>query len=169
MSKRKRDWPFAEGGLDARISLGVGRTWVPTGRAAENPSASSASLAERRASAIPASFRAGPIAVAVQRRERWGEALTLGEDGAISLLNQAKYLFLRHISELEENTLRLVAEEAIADRTETVSNPHPASPFAEIRKGTSPIKAVEGCRTFELQWEPLCRLSCHRRGCGVRR
>ncbi len=82
----------------------------------------------------------------------FGEALTLGEDEAISLLNQAKYLCLRHISEPEENSLRLVVEEAIADRTETVSTPAPASPFAEIRKGASPIKSVEGCRAFELQW-----------------
>jgi hypothetical protein len=74
------------------------------------------------------------------------------EAGLLSLLNQAKYLFLRHISEPEENSLCLVVEEAIADRTETVSTPHPASPFAEIRKGASPIKAVGGCRTFELQW-----------------
>lgn len=74
------------------------------------------------------------------------------EAGLLSLLNQAKYLFLRHISEPDDNSLRLVVEEAIADRTETASTPDPASPFAEIRKGASPIKAVEGCRTFELQW-----------------
>jgi hypothetical protein len=81
-----------------------------------------------------------------------GEALTLGEEEVISLLNQAKYLSLRHISEPEENSLRLVVEEEIADRTETVTTPDPASPFAELRKGASPIKSVEGCRTFELQW-----------------
>ena len=78
--------------------------------------------------------------------------MTLGEDEVISLLNQAKYLCLRHISEPEVNSLHLIVEEAIADRTETVSTPDPASPFAEIRKGGTPIKAVEGCRTFELQW-----------------
>jgi hypothetical protein len=72
--------------------------------------------------------------------------------GVISLLNQAKYLCLRHISEPEDNSLRLVVEEAMADRTETVATPDPASPFAEIRKGASPIKSVEGCRAFELQW-----------------
>src|SRR5712664_2184910 len=81
-----------------------------------------------------------------------GEALTLGEEEIISLLNQAKYLFLRQISEPGENSLRLVVEEAIADRTETVSTPDPTSPFAEIRKGASPIKSVEGCRAFELRW-----------------
>jgi hypothetical protein len=78
--------------------------------------------------------------------------LTLGEDEVVSLLNQGKYLCLRHISEPEENSLRLVVEEAIADRTETVSTPDPASPFAELRKGASPIKSVEGCRAFEIQW-----------------
>src|SRR6266436_4967274 len=81
-----------------------------------------------------------------------GEALTLGEEEIISLLNRAKYLSLRHISEPEDNSLRLVVEEVIADRTETLSTPDPTSPFAEIRKGASPIKSVEGCRTFELQW-----------------
>jgi hypothetical protein len=45
-----------------------------------------------------------------------GEALTLGEDEVISLLNQAKYLSLRHISEPEDNSLRLVVEEAAGGR-----------------------------------------------------
>jgi hypothetical protein len=81
-----------------------------------------------------------------------GEALTLEQDEALSLLNQARHLFLRHISEPEENSLRLVVEEAIAGRTETVSAPDPTSPLAEILKGASPIKSVEGCRAFELRW-----------------
>jgi hypothetical protein len=78
--------------------------------------------------------------------------VALGQHELISLLNQAKYLYLRHLSEPEENSLRLVVEEAVADRTETVSTPDPVSPFAEIRKGASPIKSVEGCRAFELEW-----------------
>ena len=78
--------------------------------------------------------------------------MTLDEGEVISVLNQAKYLCLRQISEPEENSLRLVVEEAIADRTETVSTPDPTSPLGEIRKGASPIKSVEGCRAFELQW-----------------
>src|SRR5260370_31020512 len=81
-----------------------------------------------------------------------GAAVTLDEGEVISVLNQAKYLCLRQISECEENSLGLVVEEAIADRTETVSTPDPTSPLAEIRKGASPIKSVEGCRAFELQW-----------------
>jgi hypothetical protein len=78
--------------------------------------------------------------------------LTLGEEEIISLMNRARYLFLRHISEPEENSLRLIVQEAIADHTQTVSKPDPDSPFAEIRKGATPIKTAEGFRTFELQW-----------------
>ena len=78
--------------------------------------------------------------------------MTLGEDDALLLLNQARHLFLRHISEPEENSLRLVVEEAIADRTEAVSPPDPTSPVAEILKGASPIKPAEGCRAFQLLW-----------------
>lgn len=88
---------------------------------------------------------------ATQKGSR-GEAVALGADDAISLLNQAKYFFLRHISEPGENSLRLVVEEAIADRAETVSTPDPTSPLGKILKGASPIKSVEGCRVFELQW-----------------
>ena len=78
--------------------------------------------------------------------------MKMGEDEIVSLLNEAKYLFLRDISEPEENSLRLVVEEAIADHTQTISTPDPTSPFAEIRKGVRRVKAVEGCRRFELQW-----------------
>ena len=78
--------------------------------------------------------------------------MKLGEDEIVSLLNEAKYLLLHSISEPEENSLRLVVEEAIADHTQNISTPDPTSPFAEIRRGSWPIKAVEGCRRFELQW-----------------
>jgi hypothetical protein len=81
-----------------------------------------------------------------------GEGVKTGEDEIVSLLNEAKYLLLRDISEPEENSLRLVVEEAIADHTQTISTPDPTGPFAELRKGSWPIKAVEGCRRFELQW-----------------
>jgi hypothetical protein len=81
-----------------------------------------------------------------------GEALTLGEDEVISLLNQAQYLYLRHISEPEDNSLRLVVEEAMADRSETGSMRDPASPFAEILKDASPIKSTDKSKTFELHW-----------------
>src|SRR5260370_41067018 len=83
---------------------------------------------------------------AIQR----GRAVNTGDDEIVSL-NEAKYLFLRDISEPEENSLCLVVEEAIADHTQTISTPDPTSPFADILKGASPVKAVEGCLRFELQ------------------
>jgi hypothetical protein len=82
--------------------------------------------------------------------KNYGEDLE--DDEAVSILNQAKYLYLRHISEPEDNSLRLIVEEAIADCTATVSTPDLASPFGELRKGASLIKSVEGCGAFELQW-----------------
>jgi hypothetical protein len=81
-----------------------------------------------------------------------GDAVKLGQNEIVSLLNDAKYLFLVDISEPEESSLRLVVDEAIADHTHIISTPDPASPFTEIKEGASPIKAVEGCRRFELQW-----------------
>jgi len=81
-----------------------------------------------------------------------GEALTLGEDEVISLLNQAKYLYLRHISEPEDNSLRLVVEEAMEDRSQIGPARDPASPFAEILKDASPIKSTDKSKTFELHW-----------------
>jgi hypothetical protein len=81
-----------------------------------------------------------------------GKALTLGDDEAISLLNQAKYLYSRHISEPEDNSLRLVVEEAMADSSETESARNPGSPFAEILKDALPIKSTDKCKTFELHW-----------------
>ncbi len=80
-----------------------------------------------------------------------GKTVKLGEDEIVSL-QEAKYLFLRDISEPEENSLRLVVEEAIADRTQTITKPDPASPFAEILGGATPVKTIDGCRRFELQW-----------------
>ncbi|MGH9812980.1 MAG: hypothetical protein ACRD4T_07580 [Candidatus Acidiferrales bacterium] len=74
----------------------------------------------------------------------------MGQDEVVLLLNQVKYLYLRQISEPEENSLRLVVEEAIAERFETT--PDLSTPFAEIRKGARPIESTGKCRAFELQW-----------------
>ena len=73
-----------------------------------------------------------------------GEALALREDEVISLLNQAKYLYLRHISEPEDNSLRLVVEEAIADRTETYRRRTRTSPFAKLRKAPHRLNQSRG-------------------------
>jgi hypothetical protein len=81
-----------------------------------------------------------------------GDALTSRKDDVISLLNQAEYLYLRNISEPEDNSLRLVVYEAIADPSATGSMQDPTSPFAEIRKRARPIKSTHKCKAFELQW-----------------
>ena len=100
--------------------------------------------------------------------KRGPPAWALREEETISLLNRAKYLFLRHISEPEENSLRLVVEEAVADHTETVSKPDPTTPYAEILKGATPIKAIEGCRTFELLWSRYVAYLVTEEGAGSR-
>jgi hypothetical protein len=67
-------------------------------------------------------------------------------------LNSVKYLFLRHLSEPRDNSLRLVVEEAITNRLAParVSSGNPE--LDELFKGSSPIESVEGCKTFELTW-----------------
>ena len=86
--------------------------------------------------------------------------------GVVSLLNQARYLFLCHISEPEVNSLRLVVEEATADRTGTVLTPDPTGPFAEIQKGASRVKPIKGCRTFELHWRHYVAFLVTEEGAG---
>jgi hypothetical protein len=78
--------------------------------------------------------------------------LVLDQNEIISLLDQAKYLYLRQISEPEENSLRLVVEEAIADRSATAPVPDQSTPFADILKDASPIRSTDKCKTFELRW-----------------
>ena len=87
----------------------------------------------------------------IQNDTKGGDVM-LGEHEVISLLNAAKYLFLRDISEPEENSLRLLVEEAIADSTKTATTSEPASPFAGMLKSATPVETVEGCRRFELLW-----------------
>lgn len=94
--------------------------------------------------------------------------MTLREDEVISLLNEAKYLYLRHISEPEDYSLRLVVEQAIASHTGTVSTSGSTSPFAKLRKGASPIKSIEGCKTFELQWSRYVAYLVTEEGVGSR-
>lgn len=76
----------------------------------------------------------------------------MGEDEVFSLLNQVKYLYLRNISEPEDNSLRLVVEEAIADHNQVGSMQDSSSLSAEIRKDAWPIRSTDKCRAFELKW-----------------
>ncbi len=81
-----------------------------------------------------------------------GQILT-SEDQIVSILDRAEYLYLRHISEPSENSLRLVVEEATANRSKTGEGSELAGQVCEILKDASPIEATEGCGTFELSWD----------------
>ncbi len=67
-------------------------------------------------------------------------------------LDSAKYLYLRELSEPQDNSLRLVLQEAVANPSGLV-RPHAELPeLAKILKGASPIESTEDCRSFELTW-----------------
>ena len=70
----------------------------------------------------------------------------------IERLNSAKYLYLRELSEPRDNSLRLVVEEAIANRAglpvAEPSLPELQGIFTEV----CPIEPVEGCKAFEILW-----------------
>jgi len=62
-------------------------------------------------------------------------------------IDSCKWLFLRELSEPEENSLRVVVEEARAD-----GPPEDIVILGKLIRGTRPIESVEGCRLFELVW-----------------
>jgi hypothetical protein len=69
------------------------------------------------------------------------------------LLNSAKYLFLRELTEPRDNSLRLVVQEAVVNRGGLV-RPHPEFPeLAELSREASPVESTNTCRTFELTWK----------------
>lgn len=78
--------------------------------------------------------------------------MTQESDKVTSLLNQSKYLFLRHIGEPEENSLRLIVEEAMVDRSGTPSIEDPSGSFGKIREDAWPITSTYKCKAFELLW-----------------
>jgi hypothetical protein len=79
--------------------------------------------------------------------------LTLGNTEVASLLNQANHLFLRQITDRQNNSLRIVVEEAIVDASEIILSPDPTSPFSQILDETHPIRSSEKCNAFVLEWD----------------
>src|ERR1700722_3066356 len=64
-------------------------------------------------------------------------------------LDSAKYLYLRELSEPQDNSLRFVRE-AVVNPAGSVF-PHPDAPeLDEILRDGSPIESTDACRTFEL-------------------
>jgi hypothetical protein len=74
----------------------------------------------------------------------------------VDQLNSVKYLYLRHLSEPRDNSLRLIVEEAVVNPSGI--GPSPELSFlpelAHILSDASPIESNEGCKTFELHWKP---------------
>lgn len=71
----------------------------------------------------------------------------------VDTLDSAQYLYLREISEPRDNSLRLVIQEAVANRDGAVGS-RPDIPTTEgLWTGCSPIESTDDCRTFELRWE----------------
>jgi hypothetical protein len=76
----------------------------------------------------------------------------IGEE--LQLLNSAKYLFLRALSEPRDNSLRLLVDEAVVNRAESALVGSKDSPREQaIYSEFSPIELVEGCKQFELSWQ----------------
>jgi hypothetical protein len=69
-------------------------------------------------------------------------------------LDSVKYLYLQELSEPRDNALRIVVQEAVLNRANSVGSIHPELPeLNEILKGASPIESTPTCRTFELTWK----------------
>lgn len=71
------------------------------------------------------------------------------------MLNQAKHLFLSHISEPRDNALRLIVEEAVAtepEQSEMQATADQLPEIAALRVGARPIKSTDICTRFELLW-----------------
>jgi hypothetical protein len=80
-----------------------------------------------------------------------GEQLFL--DPHFDSLNSISYLFLREISEPRDNSLRIVVQEAVANRLGAFPSDPQHPELAAILKDSWPIESIEGCRSFELSWK----------------
>jgi hypothetical protein len=72
------------------------------------------------------------------------------ETTAVEQLDSVQYLYLRELSEPQDNSLKLVVEEAVLNRSVAAK----FDPELEaILKEATPIESVEGCKVFELYWK----------------
>lgn len=68
-------------------------------------------------------------------------------------LNSVKCLYLRELSEPKDNSLRIVVDEAVDNRS-APSPVHPDLPeLREILKDSWPIESTASCKRFELSWK----------------
>jgi hypothetical protein len=75
----------------------------------------------------------------------------MSEGSLFEQLNAVKYVFLRELSEPRDNSLRIVVEEAVANRLGTVQLSSPE--LTDLVKDGCPIESLPGCKTFEIYWK----------------
>jgi hypothetical protein len=68
----------------------------------------------------------------------------------IDALNSVKYVYLREISEPKDNSLRLILDEAVENRSR--STRLGVSEQERLSSAYSPIESTEECQRFELSW-----------------
>lgn len=72
----------------------------------------------------------------------------------LTLLDSGEYLYLRELSEPPDNSLQLVVQEAVVNRSGSVASHHPELPeVAEILKDAWPIESADACQISELTWK----------------
>ena len=71
----------------------------------------------------------------------------------LDALDSAEYLYLREISEPRDNSLRLLIQEAVANRDGTIVSRQDIPMTEKLLTECSPIESTDSCRTFELSWE----------------
>lgn len=70
-------------------------------------------------------------------------------------LNAAKYLYLRELTEPRDNSLRLVVDEAIANRSGArFAAPH-LPELENLLQNSWPIESTMSCKRFELSWKQV--------------
>jgi hypothetical protein len=81
----------------------------------------------------------------------------LQDTQTLALLEKMEYLYLRALSEPKDNSLLLIVEEAIVNRSRNI-NSEADSSLSEVLRGTGildhahPIESTENCRAFKLHW-----------------
>ena len=83
---------------------------------------------------------------------RFARNTKMDDDRAVEQLNSIKYLYLRGLSEPQDNSLRLVVEEAVLNHAGMVRQMRELTELAQILQDASPIESIPGCRAFELYW-----------------
>lgn len=77
-------------------------------------------------------------------------SFSMSNGAALEQLNAASFVYLRHLSEPRDNSLRIIVEEAILNRSGLIQTSLPE--LANLLKDASPIESTEECRTYELYW-----------------